>query len=61
MKFTTYYLVLRNIDFEPFIICKDGIGTSALDCEGYQYWYKEYPLERFLRSKEITVIGKWEE
>lgn len=61
MKFTTYYFVLRNNDFEPFLLCKDGAGVSTLDCNGYQVFYDYYSLKSFLNNPAITVIGKWEE
>lgn len=61
MKTTTFYLVLRIADWEPFIICKDGNGTSTLDEAGYQNYYASTPIEHFLKSRHISIIGKWEE
>jgi hypothetical protein len=55
------FLLLRNKDFEPFILYKDGIGSSTLDEAGYQCFYETTPISVFLNHPDVTVIGSWRE
>jgi hypothetical protein len=56
-----HYFIIRNRDFEPYLVIQDGIGTSIFDSSGYQYFYRRTPMREFLKSKLVTVIGSWSE